>query len=300
MSHDDRDGAVRDDSSTVTLRDDAARTRLRDALDEVATQWSYLRGVLEPAHESARGADDLDGRWITSERLVDDPDWLAHVMDDCGHRLGSDDPTVAASLFVQNYAYRIVTVAMACAMTAGVLPASSASATAVVVRGGRPTTVGYLVPIVTVLAPDAPTVVDAWHDAVVRDAALRHLLDDAFADHLTPLVASVRRTRRVGEPLLWGNIASSTAVAFRTMEGRYGTWVRDVADRFFTLAPPALQGRGSFLALESGEHRGWYWERRSCCLYDRLPAALRCADCSRTPSEDRRRAYLAQLSSRSL
>jgi ferric iron reductase protein FhuF len=297
MSHDHRDDAASVVASAITLRGDEARARLRDALTEVASEWSYLRAAVEPADQFARAGDDLDGRWLSSEQLVDDADWLAYVMDDCGRRLGSDDPTVAASLFVQNYAYRIVTLALACAVTAGVLPASSAAATAVVVRGGRPTTVGYLTATLTLLAPDAPSVAHAWSDGAVRDAALHQLLDGAVANHLAPLVANVRRSRRVGEPLLWGNIASSAAVAFRTVEGRYGSWVRDVADRFFALAPTALQDRGSFLALDAGGRRGWYWERRSCCLYDRLPGAIRCADCSRTPSADRRAAYLAQLSS---
>ncbi|MGC8509284.1 MAG: IucA/IucC family C-terminal-domain containing protein [Acidimicrobiales bacterium] len=297
MSPDCRDDATPNEESRVTLRGDAGRARLRDALAEVANEWPYLRAAVEPTDEFAHEGDDLDGRWLSGARLVDDPDWLAYVMDDCGRRLGSDDPTVAASLFVQNYAYRIVTLALACAMAAGVLPASSAAATAVVVRNGRPTTVGYLAPVVTVLAPDAASATHAWSDDGVRDAALAQLLDSAVAHHLAPLVANVRQCRRVGEPLLWGNVASSAAVGFRTMEGRYGSWVRDVADRFFALAPAPLQGRGSFLALESGGRRGWYWERRSCCLYDRLPGAIRCADCSRTPSAARREAYRAQLAS---
>ncbi len=297
MSHDHGVDATPDGSVLPTLRGDAARERLRDALAAVASEWSYLRAAVEPTDEFAGPGDDLEGRWLSCERLVDDPDWLAAVMDACGHRLSSDDPTVAASLFVQGYAYRVVTTALACAMTAAVLPDAAAAAMAIVVRGGRPTGVGYLAPTLSVLAPDASTVADAWSDAAVRDAAVRRLLDGAIDAHLAPLVANVRRRRRVGEPLLWGNIASSTAVAFRTMEGRHGPWVRDVAARFFDLSPSALQGRGSFLALESGGRHGWYWERRSCCLYDRLPGAVRCADCSRTPSAVRRAAYRAELSS---
>ncbi len=284
-----------EDPSPVTVRGDAARARLRDALAGVAGEWSYLRADVDPTDQFAREGDDRDGRWLSCERLVTDPDWLCDVIDDCGRRLGSSDPTVAASLFVQNYAYRIVTLALACAITAGVLPDSSATATAVVVRGGRPTTVGYLAPVLTLLAPGSPSVARAWSDPERRDAALRQLLDDAVDAHLAPLVANVRRGRRVGQPLLWGNVASSAAVAFRTMEGHYGPWVRDLGERFFALAPTPLQGRGSFIALESGGNRGWFWERRTCCLYDHLPGAVRCADCSLTPSGTRRDAYRAQL-----
>ena len=38
-------------------------------------------------------------------------------------------------------------------------------------------------------------------------------------------------------------------------------------------------------------NRGWFWERTNCCLFDRLPGAVRCADCSRTPPAARRAAY---------
>ncbi|HVA99752.1 MAG TPA: (2Fe-2S)-binding protein, partial [Acidimicrobiales bacterium] len=109
------------------------------------------------------------------------------------------------------------------------------------------------------------------------------------------LIDATRTHIRVGKRLLLGNVAASSAVAFRTMEGCLGPWVQELGETFFRSCPTELRGLGSFLSLEHGDRRGWYWERTNCCLYDRLPGKARCADCSRTPSEDRRRAYWDSL-----
>jgi len=79
------------------------------------------------------------------------------------------------------------------------------------------------------------------------------------------------------------------------MESSLGPWVQHLGHRFFDLCPRQLAGMGSFLQLEHQGRRGWYWERTNCCLYDRLPANIRCGDCVRTPKDERRAAYLASL-----
>ena len=71
--------------------------------------------------------------------------------------------------------------------------------------------------------------------------------------------------------------------------------VKNLGHRFFALAPPSLQGLGSFYTTESDTGRGWFWERTNCCLMDRLPGGLRCADCSLTPAAERRQAYRDSL-----
>jgi hypothetical protein len=91
-------------------------------------------------------------------------------------------------------------------------------------------------------------------------------------------------------------VAASAATAFRPIQGCLGPLVAPLAHSFFALVPPPMRGLGSFLVVESGSRRGWFWERTSCCLVDRLPGALRCADCSLTPAADRRRAYWESLS----
>ena len=114
--------------------------------------------------------------------------------------------------------------------------------------------------------------------------------------HLRPLIALTRKQVRIGERLLWGNVAASASTAFRTMEGCQGPWVAPLGERFFELAPPELQGLGSFLSIESNGKRGWYWERTNCCLFYQIDGHAKCADCSLTPADDRRAAYEASLS----
>jgi ferric iron reductase protein FhuF len=156
---------------------------------------------------------------------------------------------------------------------------------AIGLSGPWPSLVAYLSP--RVLNTDAGTITDA----------LRWVVDTAIGAHLGPLVDAVRTGLGipVGRRLLWGNIAASAATAFRTMEGCLGPSVEPLGRRFFDLAPPELQGLGSFYLVEKGGRRGWFWERTNCCLIDRLPAGIRCADCSLTPTEQRRQAYRDSL-----
>jgi ferric iron reductase protein FhuF len=124
---------------------------------------------------------------------------------------------------------------------------------------------------------------------------LGFLVEKAVPGHLSGLAQALQAERQVGWRLLWGNVAASAAVAFTTMEGLLGPWVKEVAGRFFDMAPLLLQGHGSFLSLEAAGRQGWYWERTSCCLNDHLPRGARCRDCSLTPALQRRESYLAEL-----
>jgi ferric iron reductase protein FhuF len=110
------------------------------------------------------------------------------------------------------------------------------------------------------------------------------------------LKATTRKQVRIGERLLWGNVAASVSTAFRTMEECLGQWVVPLGERFFELAPPELQGLGSFLLIEAEDRRGWFWERTNCCLFYQIAGQAKCADCSLTPAGERRAAYEASLS----
>ena len=279
------------------IRDnEAAFARLNSVLESVQRTIPYLRAT---AHEvkvvSAAPTVFEDGTYMACDGLIDDPEWLKAVIVHTGRQLGTEDPMVAASLFVQSYSYRVLTLAIACATTSGVVPDSSASAMAIALKGGRVSLVAYTKPeVLTITASDQPVSM-----SLVGDTQLKTLFDvlhaRAIDDHLTHLIDATRSTIRVGERLLWGNVAASLAVACRTMEGSLGEWVQDVGTYFVDHAPARFQGLGSFLVLENAGRRGWFWERTNCCLYDRLPGDVRCADCSRTPSDTRRGAYRASL-----
>ena len=202
---------------------------------------------------------------------------------------------VAASLFVQNYSYRVLTLGVAYALTSGLLPDLGAAAMAVSLRSGRPANVAFTSPIALVFCDDGDQVGDVLADASVRSAVIDFVLERAMDGHLAPLIDATRAQIRVGHRLLWGNVAASAAMAFRTMEGCLGMWVRPLGEQFFERGPAQLAGLGSFFPLEAAGNRGWYWERTNCCLHDRLESKIRCSDCSHTPGEERRRRFLDEL-----
>jgi hypothetical protein len=160
---------------------------------------------------------------------------------------------------------------------------------AMALSGGRPALVAYRVPRV---------VVDGgWRPGNGGRAkkVLEAFTADAVEGHMRPLVLATLSCTRVGKRLLWGNVAASAAVAFRTLEGLLGSELKPLGERFFQLAPPELHGLGNFATVEHTGRSAWYWERRSCCLYDRLPGKVRCTDCPKISPEERRAAYRAAL-----
>jgi hypothetical protein len=274
---------------------------LSGALARVAALVPYLTADIDPALPVVAGAPGArpvpaEREWVPCGAVIDDPAWLARIISFTGNRMGTDDPVVAASAFVQGYSYRVLTLCVACLTTAGVVPDASASSLAFALVGPWPSQVAFLHPAVMIL--DGPDAVAApLPDSDTITDALRLVVDQAVDRHLRPLIASVHAGLGVpvGHRLLWGNVAASAATAFRTMAGCLGRHVEPLGHRFFDLAPPDLHGLGSFIVVENGPARGWFWERTSCCLFDRLPDGIRCADCSLTPARNRRQAYRDSL-----
>ncbi len=273
-----------------------AQRRVVDALDRVGGTLSYLRAAVGPVAGAARpGTLAEDGRWMKCDELLAHPDWLEATVRRSGGRLGTGSAAVAGSLFVLGYSYRVVTLAVSCMLMGGVIPSSGPRAFAIAMSGGRPSLVTYREPRALVLAGGrTPGPATFAHRELVGEA-LAFIIRDAVDGHLRLLVDAVCARIRVGRRLLWGNVASSSSVAFRTMEGALGEWVRPIGERFFEIVPSELRGQGNFLSLEHAGRSGWYWERRNCCLNDRLPKGIRCGDCSLTPPDQRRAAYLAGL-----
>ena len=280
------------------LSGDGAARALTDACENVRSRLSYLCGeVGERAAYVAPGPEPRDDEWIRCADLAADPEGLAALVRATGRSLGTEDPVVAASLFVQNYAYRVLTQAVACATTSAVIPDSRASAMAFTVARGRPAKVAYAKPVALTVGEEFLGPSSGPADEAARRAGVDFILRGAVEEHLRALIEATRQRVRVGERLLWGNVAASGAVAFRTMEGLSGPWVRSIAELFFQRAPTSLQGLGAFYSLEVRGRRGWFWERTNCCLHDHLPEAIRCGDCSLTPVDLRRAAYRDGLAS---
>jgi ferric iron reductase protein FhuF len=271
---------------------------VNDAIGRVRSAVSYLRAEVGDLVPYARpGSVPAEGEWIRCDELVRDSDWLGLVVRASGVALGTDDPVVAASLFVQNYSYRVLTFAIACLTTTGVVPDSADASMSITLAHGRPATVGYTKPLALVTTSAGVAISEVLQGPGTVAAAFDFIVAKGLDEHIAVLIDAVRAQIRVGARLLWGNVAASAAVAFRTMEGCLGPWVQPLGEQFFADGPVALQGLGSFLSLEYAGRRGWYWERTNCCLYDRLPGDVRCGDCSRTPAAQRRAAYLSSLQS---
>jgi hypothetical protein len=274
-----------------------ARTALAQALAGVGELLSYLKADLGPVdvtRPDSKVDEIADGMWLLCRDLIDDPAWLGRVIEGTGRAIGTSDQMVAGSIFIQGYAYRLLALAVACLTVDGIVPGSAPDAMAIGLGRGRASKVAYLEPSVVDVgaAEEAPI---ALSDPVIADRGLTAILDQVIEDHLRPLIVTTKGQVRIGERLLWGNVAASASTAFRTMEGCLGPWVIPLGERFFELAPPELQGLGSYLSLQVGEKRGWFWERTNCCLFYQIEGHGKCSDCSLTPTAERRAGYEASL-----
>jgi ferric iron reductase protein FhuF len=194
----------------------------------------------------AAGADELP-----ATRLIDG-DALLDTVRSTGAGRGAPDDAVAASLFLQAYAYRVAGTTLACAAVAGVGPDPSAGAVAVALARHRPAAVTYLA------------------DVTVADSALDERL---FAGHLDPLVAATRARVALGERLVWGNVAAAVVAAARAVAGTAAdpaavwTWF----DAWLAAAPHRLATLGAGGAAA--------YRRRTCCLWWKASGGGLCADC---------------------
>lgn len=284
-------------SSPPPLSGDAAASTLTRALRQVGELVPYLKA--EVGSVDCTRIDTVqeveDGLWLSCHDLVADPAVLGRVIRGTGRAIGTDDEVVAASIFIQGYAYRVATMALACLTAGGVVPGSGSEAMAVSLGRGRVAKVAYLDPTVfDILDNHSPA--NTLMETSSADRALTLVLEQVIEDHLRPLIATTRRQIRIGQRLLWGNVAASVSTAFRTMEGCLGPWVIPFGERFFKLAPPELQGLGRFLLIEAQGQRGWFWERTNCCLFYQIAGHAKCSDCSLAPADERHAAYEASLS----
>jgi cobalamin transport system ATP-binding protein len=249
---------------------------LDDVLAVVAGRVSYLRASVS-----------TDGdNWRSCATLISNRGVLVDVVTDAMSGFGTDDEAVAASLFTQAYAFRVAGVALAAYALDLPVPDVAPDVTAVRVDKPRPSAVAYLNPAVR-----------------RRDAAT--LADELIGGHLGGLVDAVHEAFRVGERLLWGNVAASCAVAFRAVEGSVGEGsggevvvVRQRAQSFFAAAHRWFEGLGAFTVVEHAGREGWYWDRTSCCLWFRTKSEQLCDNCSLTAESELRESRLRELTER--
>lgn len=235
---------------------------LRAVLDAVQARAPYLRCTTG----AVAGADG----WLSCADLIADTDALHEQIAASAEGRGTDDMQVLASLWVQSYTFRVPSIAVAAWALGLPVPTVAAEHTLVHVSRNRPAEVAVTVD--TIDQVDAATLV-----ARVVD------------EHLAPFVAAVRAGVKVGERLLWGNVATSLAAIFRSVHGlgpHGDPAVRQRAGELFGAAPD-LAALGAFATIEVPGALGWWWDRSNCCLWYQIPGNEMCEDCSLHDHDER-------------
>jgi iron complex transport system ATP-binding protein len=202
--------------------------------------------------------------------------------------LGGCEPRVAASLFFQGYASRLLSPPLACLTANGCIPGMTADR----LRWRHPE--DQMIEL-------GLTADGGWAGPDRR--LIEQLVAAAFEEHLQPLADALRRRVRISAALLTGNAASALVSGLALLAERLGPDWRSLA--IHALAQPSLRGGGSWggspergspergspergspergSPARGSPARGGAKEpafvRRSCCLYYRVAGGGLCADC---------------------
>ena len=104
-------------------------------------------------------------------------------------------------------------------------------------------------------------------------------LGSVLTDLLAPVVAAVRARVPVAERVLWGNVPSPGASARQLVAAAHpevAPHAAEVARHVLTTPPLAVT---AVLRDPESPDVGWSFQRRSCCLYHRVPGGGLCGDC---------------------
>ncbi|HSV67848.1 MAG TPA: (2Fe-2S)-binding protein [Mycobacteriales bacterium] len=199
--------------------------------------------------------DEAGPPWRPGEELTGLalPGLVALVQD----RIAGGGPRVAASLLFQGYAARLWSPVLAMLVMSGQVPDL------------RPAALAWRYPADGSLELRLPRP-GGWAGPV--DALVPLAYRAVVESTLTPFMLALRQTVSISERLLWGNAASALAGAARLLDyGRPGDLIGyPVVTRLLEL--DALRGTGTLVP-------GTSFQRRSCCLYYRVPGGGLCSDC---------------------
>lgn len=246
-----------------------------EVIDRVTGTVAYLRVTVGTGTGTGTDADAAD--WWSCETLVGDPQALLDLARMTAPGRGTDRDQVAVSLLVQGYAFRIASLAIGAWLLDEAILDVAPAHTAIAIGRDRPNAVRL----------DTARLVSSGGSP---EALHAELIDG----HLGPLVATAHKACRVGEALLWANVAASCASSFRAFLAPLPNRKDDIfhrADAFFASARPALAASGRLVPIGAE----WAWERQACCLWYQTSAGNRCEDCSLWSGEERRARYAATL-----
>lgn len=198
--------------------------------------------------------------WLCSATLIDDPPALIELIRSTASGRGAPHDAVAASLFVQGYAFRVAGLVLAPNALGLASPSCASHGVHIRIERNRPSAV-------------------AVTDHRLSQPSASELAQSLLGSHLESLISVVAEHLVVGRRMLWGNVAASIATVFRAIESSPSVDRDDVRRRafdFFVSAEPWLDGLGGFEMVDGD----WHWTRTNCCLWYQCSGGSRCNDCS--------------------
>ena len=194
----------------------------------------------------------------------------------------------AVSLWFGQYAFGVMTVAIACYLVEQRVPDLTSANVQVRFDGdGNPAAFAWCGRSFAAL-PEDPA---AHHpDCMVfssRKALREHLLNQIIT-HLTPLVEALRVLSSFGRPALWALAADSSASAFTWIAELLGDTALGLEEaRAFSAAPSLLHRKRDFIPVEHCGLTYTMLDRVSCCLYFKVEDGDYCSTCPHRPPEER-------------
>jgi ferric iron reductase protein FhuF len=224
----------------------------------------------------AVGPDRPAADWHPCAALIDDPAALAALVRSTAAGRGTTRDSVAMSLFVQGYAFRIASIAIGAWLVGGAVLDVDPATTAISLGRHRPNGVHLAGPSLVAASAAGATVGDLH----------ANLVDG----HLGRLVATARVACRVGRELLWSNVGASCAASFGAFMDplpQRQAEIRHQAQAFFAAARAELAGSGRLVPVGPR----WAWERSACCLWYQTDSGFKCEDCSLWSPAERQARY---------
>ena len=229
---------------------------LADPADEPDAGWQPVTLLYQPASPKPASPEPVSPKPASPEPVASALDSLLDVVI---ARLAGCERRVAASLFFQGYAARLLSPQAGCLVSAACIPAVTADRLA----WRRPDT-----EIVQLSLAQGP----GWRGPA--NVLIAEMVTQSFDEHLGPLAAALRTRTGIPASLLRDNAASALIAALRLADSRIESGWRRLAG--LALDHPRLRGSGT---LSLGEPA---FVRRSCCLYYRVDDGGLCGDCPLT------------------
>lgn len=230
-------------------------------VERLTTAVPYLRVATEIVDDGPE--------WLACEPIVTAPTVLLDLVRSTAAGRGTDRDDVAMSLFVQGYAFRIASAAIGSWLVADQVLDVGASTTSIALGRHRPNALLLVEP-----------------RCLPTTDAVRTLHDRLVDGHLAALVSNAHAACRVGEALLWGNVAASCAASFGAFMDPLADRQLEIRDRltaFMAAARPELRAAGEVVEVGSR----WAWQRHACCLWYQTESAFQCEDCSLSSGAER-------------